>query len=171
MPANQIFVYLLTRGNRLFTDSFLGSSPATVQNRSARLCHPFTKPKTPGGRPPVDAVIVEWVIKIKTENPRFEAVKISKTLARMGITVSKFTVAKRLKEHGLDPIDDNRPKWKKWMETFKDEVWYMDFFFTQPRKGSEVAVTNLVKTVHKQEDLRGETHRRSAGSSYKVLGW
>ncbi len=46
---------------------------------------------------------------------KFLAVKISKTLARMGIKVSKFTVARILKEHGVDPIDDYRPKWKKWM--------------------------------------------------------
>ncbi len=146
----QVYAYLLTRGNRLFQTKFLGSSPATVKTWTARLRHPFTKPKNPGGRPPVDALIVEWVLKIKRENPRFGAVKISKTLARMGIKVSKFTVARILKAHGLDPIDDNRPKLKKWMGTFKDEVWCMDFFFTHLRKGTEVAILLVSDTFTKE---------------------
>ncbi len=35
--ANQVLAYLLTRGNKLFTDSFLDSSPATVKTWATQL--------------------------------------------------------------------------------------------------------------------------------------
>ncbi len=168
--VSQIFAYLLTRGNKLFQDRFFGSSPSTIRKWATRFRHPFAKPKMPLGRPPVDEVIVEWVLRIKRENPRFGAPKISKTLARMGIRVSVYTVSKILKEHGLHPIDDRRSRWEKWAGTFKDEVWAMDFFFTHLRKGTEVAVLLVCDTFTKEIlELRAFEGRRFL-DSFRIAG-
>ena len=67
----QVYAYLLTRENKLFQDKFLGSSPATVKKWGTRLRHPFAKSKNQGGRPVIDEIIVEWVLKIKRGNPRY----------------------------------------------------------------------------------------------------
>lgn len=163
----QVYAYLLTRGNKLFQDKFLGSSLATIKKWTTRFRHPFAKPKKPVGRPPIDAVIVEWVLKIKRESPRFGSRKISKTLARMGIHVSPYSVAKILREHGLHPIDDHRSKWEKWAGTFKDEVWAMDFFFTHLRKGTEVAVLLVCDTFTKEIlELRAYEGRKFLTSNW-----
>ncbi len=167
---SQVYAYLLTRGNKLFIDKFLGSSPTTIKTWATRFRHPFTKQKKRMGRPPVDEVIVKWVLRIKRENPRFGSPKISETLGRMGIRVSIYTVSKILKEHGLHPIDDRRSKWEKWAGTFKDEVWAIDFFFTHLRKGTEVAVLLVCDTFTKELlELRVFEGRRFM-DSYGVAG-
>lgn len=167
---SQVFAYLLTRGNKLFQDRFFGSSPSTIKTWASRFRHPFRKPNKRMGRPPIDEVIVEWVLRIKRENPRFGAPKISKTLARMGIRVSVYSVSKILKEHGLHPIDDRRSKWEKWAGALKDDVWAMDFFFTHLRKGTEVAVLLVCDTFTKEIlELRAFEGRRYL-DSFGVAG-
>ncbi len=61
-----------------------------------------------------------------------------------------MSVAKILKDHGLDPLDDYRSKWEKWAGTFKDEMWAMDFFYTHLRNGSEVVVLLVCDTFTKE---------------------
>lgn len=146
----QVYAYLLNRGNKMFKDKYLGSSPATIGKWASRFRHPFIKPVNRGGRPIVDENIIEWVLRIKKGNPRFGARKVSETLARMGIKVSITSVAKILKDHGLDPINDYRSKWEKWAGTFKDEMWAMDFFYTHLRNGSEVVVLLVCDTFTKE---------------------
>jgi len=168
--ASQVFAYLLTRGNKLFQDAFLGSSPATIKKWATRFRRPWARRKNPGGRPPVDPKIVEWVIKLKKENPRWGAPKIVETLARMGIKVSQYTVYKILKDNGLDPTDDRRHAWEKWVGKVKDEYWAMDFFFTQLRKGTEFAVLIVVDTFTK-EILELTAHEGRAGLSSNWVAW
>lgn len=67
----QVYAYLLNRGNKLFQDKYLGSSPATIGKWASRFRHPFSKPVNRGGRPIVDETIIEWVLRIKSENPRY----------------------------------------------------------------------------------------------------
>ncbi len=168
--VSQVFAYLLTRGNMLFQKKFLGSSPSTIKTWATRFRHPFRKPKKKTGRPRVDAAIVELVLKIKKESPRFGAKKISQTLARMGIRVSAFSVDKILKEHGLHPIDDHRSRWEKWAGAFKDECWAIDFCFTHLRKGSEVAILLVCDTFTKEIlELRAFEGRRHL-DSFRVAG-
>jgi putative transposase len=93
---------------------------------------------------------VDLILQIKRDNPRFGSVKIEKTLAQMGIKVSRYTVCKVLKDNGLDPIDDNRPVWKKWVGAFADEVWAMDFCFTQLRSGAEAMIFVACDTFTKE---------------------
>jgi len=166
----QVIAYLLTRGNKLFQDTYFGSDPATVKKWFNRFQHPFAKPKHRGGRPPIDEVIMRWVLQIKRDCPRFGAVKISNTLARMGINVSKFTVASILKKHGLDPIDDKRSVWEKWVGTFKDEAWAMDFFFTHLRKGTRVAIFLVCDTFTKEILALYAFERARFLDSFRVAG-
>ncbi len=150
--------YLLNRENVRFQKRYLGASRTAVKKWVTRFRHPFAKPKRVG-RPPIDQALVNLILQIKRDNPRFGSVKIEKTLAQMGIKVSRYTICKVLKANGLDPIDDNRPAWKKWAGQFADEVWAMDFCFTQLRNGMEamifVACDTFTKEIMEVQVFRG----------------
>lgn len=142
--------YLLNRGNVRFQKRYLGASRTAVRKWARRFRRPFTNAKKRVGRPPIDQALVDLILQIKSDNPRFGSVKIEKTLAQLGIKVSRYTICKVLKDNGLDPLDDHRPKWKKWAGAFKDEVWAMDFCFTQLRTGAEAMIFVACDTFTKE---------------------
>ena len=111
--ALQVLGYLLNRNNVRFQKRYLGTCRSTVRIWTTRFRHPFRKPKNRGGRPPIDPKIVAMILQIKRDNPRFGSVKIAKTLAQMGIQVSRYTVAKVLRENGFDPTGIHQHPWEK----------------------------------------------------------
>jgi len=148
--ASQVVAYLLTRGNKIFQKRYLGSGINTIKRWARRFKNPFKRSLKRVGRPNIDPLIVEWVLKIKRESPRMGSRKLSETLRRMGIRVSEFTVSQILRDHGLAPTNDHRSKWEQWAGKFKDEYWAMDFLFTQLRKGTEYAIFLVVDTYTKE---------------------
>jgi hypothetical protein len=95
--AAHVWAYLVTRGNRPFQKRNLTGSPRTIQRWATKLRQgPWKRsaPKTPGGRPPTRAEIVELVVTLKRDNPGWGQKRISQTLRRMGLQVSAPTVQK-----------------------------------------------------------------------------
>ena len=105
--AAQVFAYLITRGNLLFQKRFLGAEKATIKKWAWRFRHPFSQRKPRGGRPPIDQKIVEWVLKLKRENPKFGGPKISKMLGRMPWDFSEFLKRESLRVRGAGSQGDS----------------------------------------------------------------
>jgi hypothetical protein len=68
LRAAQVFAYLLTRNNLPFQRYSLSAPLSTIQHWASRFRRIGRSPAA-GGRPPLDAFVVELVVTLKRENP------------------------------------------------------------------------------------------------------
>ncbi len=103
------------------------------------------------GRPPTPPFIVDAILAIKRDNPRYSAGHIARMISggELKFRISKQTVAQILKAHGFKP----RPKGKRppreeepgWVETlYNQHVMAIDFKITGDLAGNPLAVFNLI---------------------------
>ena len=109
----------------------------------------------PGGRPPLDAQIVELIVTLKRENPAWGQRRIREELRRMGIRVSEPTIVRILREHGFSPQPGRSISFDRVRAAAKDALWALDFFAVKTAKGVWLQVL-LVIDIHTREllDLR-----------------
>jgi hypothetical protein len=83
--------------------------------------------KTPG-RPPLSDEILELVVRLAKENPRWGYDRIQGALANLGHDISDTTVGNVLKEHGVEPAPDRqRQTWKTFLQAHWDVLAAIDF--------------------------------------------
>jgi len=82
------------------------------------------------GRPRVVAVIRELAVRMALENERWGYMRIRGALANLGHRVSKSTVRRILKEHGIEPAPERRKHmpWKKFLKAHWGSIVAADFF-------------------------------------------
>jgi len=167
----QALAYILTRGDKVYHDSYLSTTRATARKWADKFRHPFrSKKKDLGGRPKVTEEVIKLILTMKENNGQWSSQRISDELLKLGIVVSKGTVSNILKAHGYDPTGDRESKWKKWEGLFKDHVWAMDFFFVETVKSVTCMVFILIDTYTK-EILSLQVHEGREGiDTYWVAG-
>lgn len=151
--ASQVFAYFLTRGDEPFQRYFLSASLFTIR-RWASWFRSRCRSKV-GGRPPLEAKVVELIVTLKRENPAWGQRRIQEELRRMGIRVSQPTIARILKENGLGPHPGRKVDFERVKATAKDAAWALDFFAVKTAKGVWLQ-TLLIIDVYTREliDLR-----------------
>lgn len=103
------------------------------------------------GRPPTPQFVVDAIVAIKRDNPRYSAGHIARMISggELKFRISKQTVAQILKAHGFKP----RPKGKRppreeepgWLTTlYNQHVMAIDFKITGDLAGNRLAVFNLI---------------------------
>lgn len=103
------------------------------------------------GRPPTPQLIVDAIVAIKRDNPRYSVGHIARMISggELKFRISKKTVAQILKAHGFKP----RPKGKRppreeepgWVTTlYNQHVMAIDFKNVQDLAGNTMAVFNLI---------------------------
>lgn len=103
------------------------------------------------GRPPTPPFIVDAIVAIKRDHPRYSAGHIARMISGGGLKfrISKKTVAQILKAHGLKPS----PKGKRpareeepgWVATlYNQHVMAIDFKSASDLAGNTLAVLNLI---------------------------
>ena len=154
LRAAQVFAYLLTRGNLPFQRYSLSAPLSTIQHWAARFRRVGRRPAA-GGRPPLDASVVELVVTLKRENPGWGQTRISQELRRMGIRVSEPTIVGILRDHGFSPHPGRGISFDRVRTTAKDALWALDYFAVQTAKGVWLQAL-LVIDIHTREllDLR-----------------
>lgn len=131
--AAQVFAYFLTRGNEPFQRYYLSASLATLRRWAARfLRRRWTRR---GGRPPVDAKVVEIILTLKRECPLWGQRRIHEELRRMGIRISQPTIQRILREHDFSPFPGRKIDFERVRSAAKDAVWAVDFFAVKTTKG------------------------------------
>ena len=82
------------------------------------------------GRPRMMEFIRELVVRMATENERWGYSRITGALANLGHRVSRSTVRRILKEHGIDPAPERskRMPWKKFLKMHWESTAAADFF-------------------------------------------
>ncbi len=82
------------------------------------------------GRPRVMEQIRELVVRLAQENSTWGYTRIRGALANLGHRVGRGTIARTLKEHGLEPAPERRRKtsWQQFLQAHREVLAAADFF-------------------------------------------
>ena len=82
------------------------------------------------GRPPTQDDLQQLVVRMASENRDRGYRRIQGALANLGHQVARGTMAKILKEHGLEPAPERQRKttWKEFLSRHRDVIVAADFF-------------------------------------------
>ncbi len=92
-----------------------------------------TEVKSTIGRPPVPQEVVDLVLKLARENPRWGYDRIQGALANLGHDISDQTVGNILKEHGIEPAPERQrtTSWGTFLNAHWDSLAAIDFTTTE----------------------------------------
>jgi len=105
-------------------------TPKTILDWRRRLLRRrWTYPHRRPGRPALPEETVELIVRLGQENPRWSYQRIVGELAKLGITVSKTSVARVLGRHGLLPAPRRQgPTWSEFLRAQARGILATDFF-------------------------------------------
>jgi len=84
------------------------------------------------GRPPLDPEVIDLVLRIARENPRWGCIRIQGELGKLGIRVSATKIPVLLRRHGLGPAPRRSgPTWSEFLRAQARGVLAFDFFTTE----------------------------------------
>jgi putative transposase len=89
----------------------------------------WTYPHDQTGRPPLDREVLQLIIRLARENPRWGYQRIKGELQHLGIRVSATAIRTTLRRHGLDPTP--RPTTTTWRAFLRQQaagILACDFF-------------------------------------------
>jgi putative transposase len=103
-------------------------SPATFYNWVRNEKNGKPKPKNPKGGQRKPKELRELVLTIANETG-FGLTRIVGEMRKLGIKISRQTVRRILKEHGIDPSPDRTSDcWADFLERHGETLWGCDFF-------------------------------------------
>jgi putative transposase len=89
----------------------------------------WTYPHRRPGRPALADETVELIVRLAKENPRWGYLRIVGELRKLGVTVSKGSVANVLRRHGLPPAPRRTgPTWGEFLRSQAKGILATDFF-------------------------------------------
>jgi transposase InsO family protein len=104
-------------------------TPATLLRWHRELVRRrWTCPRRRLGRPPLDPLVVELVLRLARENPRWGYLRIKGELAAVGIRVSGTTIRTLLRRHGLGPAPRRGMSWAEFLRTQAAGILATDSF-------------------------------------------
>jgi hypothetical protein len=80
------------------------------------------------GRPPLDPRVVELIVRLGRENPRWGYLRIKGELAALGVRVSATTIRTMLRSHGLGPAPRRGVSWSEFFRAQAAGILASDFF-------------------------------------------
>jgi transposase InsO family protein len=89
----------------------------------------WTYPHRRAGRPSLPKETTELICRLARENPRWGYLRIVGELRKLGVTVSKTSVATVLRRHGLPPAPRREgPSWSEFLSAGAKGIVATDFF-------------------------------------------
>ena len=95
------------------------------------IARKWTYAKTRGGRPGVLAEIRRLVVRMAEENPTWGYTRIVGALKNVGHRVSRSTIARILKAHGIPPVPERPTSWQTFLQAHWGAIAGADFFTTE----------------------------------------
>ncbi len=80
------------------------------------------------GRPRIQAEIERLVLKFASENPRWGYTRIRGAISGLGHQVARSTIARVLKENGIDPAPNRTTTWSAFLKSHWGAIAATDFF-------------------------------------------
>jgi len=107
-------------------------SPDTILRWHRQLiARKWTYAKRRGGRPGVLAEIRRLAVRMAEDNPTWGYTRIVGALKNVGHRVSRSTIARILKAHGIPPVPERPTSWQTFLRTHWDAIVSADFFTTE----------------------------------------
>lgn len=109
--------------------AFLVTPETILRWHRALVRRRWTYPHRRPGRPPLPEETVKLIVRVSRENPRWGYLRIVGELKKLGVTVSKGSVANVLRRHGLPPpARRTGPSWAEFLRAQAKGVLATDFF-------------------------------------------
>ena len=109
--------------------AFLVTAKTILDGHRRLLARRWTYPHRRPGRPPLGRETVELIVRLARENPRWGYLRIVGELRKLGVTVSKGSVATVLARHGLPPAPRREgPTWSQFLSAQAKGILATDFF-------------------------------------------
>ncbi len=91
----------------------------------------WTYPRNRVGRPGIMKRIRELIVRMAEENSSWGYCRIQGEMKALGHRVARSTIAKTLKEHGIQPAPDRPTSWRTFLRSHADVIGAADFFTTE----------------------------------------
>jgi hypothetical protein len=95
------------------------------------IARKWTYAKRRGGRPGVLAEIRRLVVRMAEENPTWGYTRIVGALKNVGHRVSRSSIARILKAHGIPPVPERPTSWQTFLHAHWGAIAVADFFTTE----------------------------------------
>ena len=119
-------------GRRRLRDVATIVTPDTILRWHRQLiARKWTYAKRRGGRPGVLTEIRRLVVRMAEENPTWGYTRIVGALKNVGHRVSRSTIARILKAHGIRPVPERPTSWQTFLRAHWGAIAGADFFTTE----------------------------------------
>ena len=119
-------------GRRRLRDVATIVTPDTILRWHRQLvARKWTYAKRRGGRPGVLAEIRRLVVRMAEENPTWGYTRILGALKNVGHRVSRSSIARILKAHGIPPVPERPTSWQTFLQAHWGAIAGADFFTTE----------------------------------------
>jgi putative transposase len=109
--------------------AFLITPETILRWHRALVRRRWTYPHRARGRPRLPEATVELIVQLARENPRWGYLRIVGELKKLGVTVSRSSVANVLRRHGLRPAPRRvGPTWTEFLRAQAKGIVATDFF-------------------------------------------
>ena len=101
---------------------------ALVRRKYRRLFSSKSRPKKPGPKGPIEALI-RAIVELKSRNPRFGCPRIARIISQtFGVDIDKNVVHRVLSKHYRPPPGGTGPSWLSFIGQTTDSLWSVDLF-------------------------------------------
>jgi putative transposase len=112
------------------------------------------------GRPPIEPVVRDLVVRLGRENPRWGYQRIRGELMKLEIRISATTVRTILLRHGLDPAPRRAgPTWTEFLRSQASGILATDFFTVETIRLKTIYVLFFIELSTRRVHLAGVTAR------------
>jgi transposase len=118
----------------------------------------WTYPHRHTGRPPLDREVLQLIIRLARENPRWGYQRIKGELQHLGIRVSATTIHTMLRRHGLDPAPRRADTtWRAFLRQQAAGIVACDFFTVDTVSLRRLYVLFFIEVGTRRVHLAGVT--------------
>jgi hypothetical protein len=119
-------------GRRVLSEVATLVTPDTILRWHRRLiARKWTYKTRRSGRPGVKKEIKRLIVRMASENPSWGYCRIQGALKNLGHRLARSTIAKILKEQGIQPAPDRPSSWRTFLGVHWGETLAADFFTTE----------------------------------------
>jgi len=138
--------------------SFLVAPETILRWHRALVRRSWTYPHRRAGRPALPQETVDLIVRLARENPRWGYLRIVGELRKLGVTVSKTSVAAVLRSHRLPPAPRRSgPTWSEFLRAQAKGILATDFFTVDTITPRRFYVLFVIEIERRRVHLLGVT--------------